>query len=260
MLQEGIPRHTQISNRLRDQIESGEYEIDEKIPSENELAKTFDVSRVTVRKALQTLENEQLIYRCQGLGSFVKDHRSHHNFMQLTDFMEDMERAGLEASSQVLGLKPVQAGEHEATVLKVEPGATLIRLDRLRLGDGQPVAFDITWLPVFYGQLIENCDLSHNTIYGILEEKYDIPVERGCYRIEAENADDYLAEHLGVESGKALLLIDRLSFTLGDKPIYYQKRYHRTDRIVYELMAERNGGSKSGEEMPSREFTPVFNK
>lgn len=261
MLKEGIPRHTQISKWLRQKIEDGVYETDEKLPSENELTDKFDVSRVTVRRALQTLENEQLIYRSQGLGSFVKGNRSHQSFVRLTDFVEDMKRSGMEASSEVVNMKPTSVSKQISSTLKIEADKTVIRLDRLRLGDGKPIAFDITWLPMFYGQLIEGYDLTEKTIYGILEEDFDIPVEKGFYRIEAANADDYLAENLNVQEGDALLLIDRLSLTVGDKPIYYQKRYYRTDRIVYELVVERKPGTPNGAgNMPLREFLPVFNK
>lgn len=262
MLKEGgVPRHEQISNWLREQISSGSYKVDEKLPSEHELSDKFGVSRVTVRRALQTLEGEKLIYRSQGLGSFVADNRSHQPLVRLTDFIEDMSRAGMDASSKVLKMNPIAAPEHVATVLKVSPDSTVIRLDRLRLGDQLPIALDITWLPVFYGQLIENYDLEEETIYGILEREYDIPVEKGRYRIEAENADRYLAEHLDVSEGEALLLIDRLSLTVAEKPVYYQKRYYRTDRIVYEMMLERKTDSSKNEAvMPLREFAPRFNR
>lgn len=260
MLKEGIPRYKQIAEWLRTQIEKGIYEVDEKLPSENELCKKFSVSRVTVRKALQTLENEQIIYRSQGLGSFVNDDRAPQSFIHLTDFVEDMHRAGIEPSSKVIQLQSVSASEQIAKVLNIEPQSTIVRLDRLRLGDNQPVAFDITWLPMFYGQLIEGYNLEDKTIYSILEEDFDIPVKKGLFRIEAENADSFVGKHLEIDSGTALLLIDRLSLTIGDKPIYYQKRYYRPDRVVYELMAEREPGTSAVSDMPLREFIPRFNK
>src|SRR5690606_11578119 len=74
MLQNGKPLHAQISDWLLSQIDLGKLKPDQKLPSENELASKFDVSRVTVRRALQTLEGDSIIYRCQGLGSFVSDH------------------------------------------------------------------------------------------------------------------------------------------------------------------------------------------
>lgn len=260
-LKEGSPRHTQISNWLRKQIEEGIYKADEKLPSENELCQKFDVSRVTVRKALQTLENEQLIYRSQGLGSFVSDDRSRQSFIQLTDFEEDMHRAGLTPSSEVIRTKTIPATNQIASLLNLEPDKIVVRLDRLRLGDGQPIAFDITWLPMFYGQLIEGYELQEETIYGILEDDFDIPVEKGYYRIEAENASKEIAGYLNIDDGAALLLIDRLSLTVGEKPIYYQKRYYRSDKIVYELMAERDSDAQTNKsEMPLREFNPVLKK
>ena len=261
MLKEGIPRHEQISNWIRKQIESGNYTVDEKLPSENDFTHKFDVSRVTVRRALQTLENEQLIYRCQGLGSFVKDHRSYQPLGGLTDFMEDMTRAGMEASSKVLTFEPVSPPNRIAAILKLEEESNVIRLDRLRMGDGQPIAFDTTWLPMFYGQLIENFDLKEETIYGILEQEYDIPVEKGCYRIEAQNANSYLAEQLKVSETTALLLLNRLSYTVGEKPIYYQQRYYRTDRMVYKISVERQAGSPPGTDpTPLKNFVPTFTK
>jgi len=258
-LKKGTPRHKQISDQIREKIETGEYELKDQLPSENEMTEMFGVSRVTIRRALQTLENEQLIYRCQGLGSFVNDQRSHQSFAKLTDFVEDMRRNGMEASSRVLQMELAAVPDEIAPILNLDEGTTGVRLDRLRLGDEKPVAFDITWLPVFYGQLIENHDLSEETIFGILERQYEIPVKKGCYRIEAENATPYLAQHLEVNKNEALLLINRLSFTVGEKPLYYQQRYYRTDRIVYELTAERNTTDKSDSgPLPLREFVPVF--
>ncbi len=251
----GSPLHEQISSWIKEQIEKGRFGLDEKLPSESELTEKFNVSRVTVRRALKTLEQEQFIYRCQGLGSFVKDNRSRQSFVDLTDFNEDMNKAGLEASSVVVNKQIIDVPEHIASILKVEGQKQVMQLDRLRLGNGEAIAFDITWIPLFYAQLIDGHDLSERTIYDILENDYSIPVERGCYRIEADNASEYLAKHLDVEEGEALLLIDRLTFTVGSKPVYYQQRYNRTDKLVYELTVERHTGlnTRSGN-VPVHEF------
>lgn len=255
-LKDGIPRHTQITQWLRNQIESGEFKPDEKLPSENELAKKFDVSRVTVRHALQSLENEEIIYRSQGLGSFVKDDRTPHNLVRLTDFNEDMENAGLNASSEVRDFITVDAPVWLAEILVVDEGTKVIRIDRLRLADGEPVAFDSTWLPILYGQLLNKEKLGKSTIYRQLEENYDIAILRGCYRISADVADEQLAFNLKVPEKSPLLLIDRTSFTIGNKVVYYQKRFYRSDRVMYEMTLERD--QSGSDEMPLKEFVPVF--
>lgn len=259
MLKEGIPRHAQITRWLRSRIESGEYKPDEKLPSENELAKKFDVSRVTIRRALQSLESEEMIYRSQGLGSFVKDERTPHNLVRLTDFNEDMAKAGLKASSEVLEFVTVDAPVWLLEILNIDEGTKVIRIDRLRLGNGEPVAFDSTWLPILYGQLLDKDKLGEATIYRQLEENYDIPIVRGCYRMSADIADEKLATDLKIPESSPLLLIDRTSFTIGGKAVYYQKRFYRSDKVMYEMTLERDQNDESSTDMPLKEFLPVFN-
>lgn len=260
-LKDGIPLHKQISDWLKKEIENGSLTADEKLPSENELSKKFDVSRVTVRRALQTLENDQLIYRCQGLGSFVTDQRTHQSFSILNDFTEELAGSGMKASSKLLSFEQenIQDRKDLLSYLGIESKKVAVKIERIRLGDGDPIAYDVTWMPVFYGQLIEGYNLEQTTIFKILEEEFDIPIERGCYRFEATVADENLANHLNVELNTPLLQINRISYTIGDKPIYFQKRYYRNDKMVFELMAERPAKRGDNEEnLPFKEFTPVF--
>lgn len=258
MLKKGTPRHVQISQWLRSQIDEGVYDVDEKLPSENELANKFDVSRVTIRRALQSLESESIIYRCQGLGSFVSDERAAHDFIKLTDFNEDMAKAGLEPSSVVKNFETVEAPDWLLSLLNIDKGSKVLQISRLRLGDGEPIAFDDTWLPIFYGQLLDKHELVKSTIYRLLEDNYDIQVLRGCYKLSAEVADKNLANLLQVDQNSPLFVIDRLSTTIGEKPLYYQKRYYRNDKVFYQMTLERSPGENSGSNMPLKEFVPVF--
>lgn len=257
-IKNNIPRHRQISDWIRNKIRSGEFTESEKLPSEYELSEMFGVSRVTVRRALQTLEAEGSISRSQGLGSFVEDISSLDSLVKLTDFNEDMLSAGITPSSEIIKFEQMESPKWLSDKLGLNAGTIVTQIDRVRMGDGKPVAFDMTWLPVFYGQLLVGRGLREKTIYRILEKEFGIPIVRGSYRIEAENADDYLAEHLGVKEGMALLLIDRLSLTIKDKPVYYQKRFYRCDRVVYEIVLERKDDSEDTHNMPLRELSPKF--
>lgn len=256
-LKRNMPRHEQISDWLKQQINDGVYDKDEKLPSEQELSSRFEVSRVTVRRALQTLESDHVIYRCQGLGSFVKKDGSAQSMIRLTDFMEDMEAAGKKARSEVLQVRQEQASRLVAEQLNIKEGQQVLRLDRLRFGDNEPVAFDITWFPIFYGQLIIDQELTDKTIYKILEEDYEIPIIRGRYTISACSANDTMAQHLNIAEGAPLLVFDRNSYTLSEKSVYYQRRYYRPDKIAWQVSLEREPDKKSSE-MPLKEFVPVF--
>lgn len=257
----GTPRHEQLSDWLRDRIRTGEMAAHDQLPSEADLVEASGVSRITVRRALATLENEGRIYRRQGLGSFVAPPPLPQGLVRLTDFAQDMERAGLVASSEVLHRAPEDAPHVVAEALGLEAGAPTVRLDRLRLGNGKPVALDRTWLPPFYAQFLEGHDLTTETIYRVLERDYEIPVLRGIYRIEAAVAHADEAGPLGVPEGSALLLIERTSFTAGERAIYYQRRYYRADRVAFDLELARPDATTGGDGqagMPLREFEPVF--
>lgn len=257
----GRPRHAQLSDWLRDRLTSGHYAAHDQLPSESELGELSGVSRITVRRALATLENEGLIYRRQGLGSFAAPPTIPQGLVRLTDFAQDMERAGLSASSRVLHHGAESAPPAAAAALEVKEGAPVIRLDRLRMGDGETVALDRTWLPPFYAQFLDGRDLADETIYQVLERDYEIPVERARYRIEATLASPDDAPHLGVPEGAPLLLVERVSYTAAEKPVYYQRRYYRADRVAFDLELARSESTQAGEGeagMPLRDFGSVY--
>jgi GntR family transcriptional regulator len=263
-LRPGIPLHEQISGWLRDEIGSGRLPPDAQLPSEHELCHRFGVSRVTVRRALQTLDADGLIYRRPGLGSFVCDKRMAHGLVRLTDFAQDLARAGLQASSRVLYHAAEPCPAPIAERLGLSTGTPVVRLERLRLGNGQPLALDRTWLPPYYAQLLAGHDLGRETLYRVLEREYGVPALSGRYRITAAPADEEAARHLEVEPGEALLVVERTTRTVGDKPIYFQRRFYRSDRIAYELElardpAERTAvGREPPDGMPLREFDAVI--
>ncbi|MDD4933773.1 MAG: GntR family transcriptional regulator [Methylacidiphilaceae bacterium] len=256
-----LPRHEELTIWLRDQIESRCYAEGDRLPSEKELQERFRVSRITVRRALQTLEADGLISRRQGVGSFAASSRLRQGLVRLTDFAEDMANAGVEPSSRLLFQGPEQASAKIASCLRLKEGASCLRLDRLRLGNGQPIALDQTWLPSEYGKMLEGRDLTRETIYRILGAVHGIPILRGHYRIEAVEAEPEVAKALGVGQRRPLLRISRLSYTSGDQPIYFQRRYYRPDRVVYEVELERASRHEGGTVpagMPLRSFAPVF--
>jgi GntR family transcriptional regulator len=174
-----------------------------------------------------------------------------------------MERAGLAASSRILKHDAEEVPPAAARALEVDEGSMVVRLDRLRLGDGEPIALDRTWLPPFYAQFIARHDLTKETIYRILERDYDIPVVRGRYRIEAAVAGPEEAGPLSVPEGAPLILVRRVSYAAADTPVYYQTRYYRGDRVAFDLelvRPESAGAEDTHGGMPLREFASVFKR
>lgn len=251
-----VPLYHQLKQALRGEIERGVYKPGDRLPSEPELIRLYGISRITVRQALNELDVEGLIVRRHGKGTYVAERRIEQELVRLTDFMEDMQQAGQNPSSRVLDLAHEPASPAVARALHLQDGTEVVRVNRLRLADDRPMAFDITWLPLRFGELLVGMDLTRETIYHILETRYAIPVISGAFSITAATATHQQADLLDMPAGAALLLIRRVSYTTGDEPVYLQDRYYRPDRVQYRVMLRRH--DDAGGNSTIDEFRPVF--
>jgi GntR family transcriptional regulator len=251
-----VPLYHQLKLVLLRDIEQGMYQPGGRLPSESELIRQYGVSRITVRQALDELVAEGRVVRRHGKGTYVAEATIEHELVRLTDFVEDMQQAGQNPSSRVLTFVHEPAGPSIAKALHLASGTEVVRVDRLRLAEGRPIAYDTTWLPLRFGDLLAGMDLAQETIYHILETRYAIPVLSGAFYITAAEATAEPAEHLEVAPGSALLVIQRISYTSGEEPIYVQERYYRPDRVQYRFMLRRHTDEAEGSKID--EFRAVF--
>jgi GntR family transcriptional regulator len=244
-----------IAGTLRERIVRGEYRRGGQLPTEEMLVREFDVSRITVRAALDLLVAEGMLRRERGRGTFVTDPPVEHSLVRLTDFVEDMVVAGLQPASRIVAREEVPASDEVRHWLRLPSGSTVLRLDRLRLADDLPIAFDITYLPLRYGRLLDAERLAYETIYQQLEQTYGIAIVFGAFIIEATALDADVAALLEVPEGSPSLVIRRTSFTANDEPVYVQTRSYRADRVRYRLELDRQRASR---ETRITQLTPLF--
>jgi len=235
----GPPLYWQLAERLRRRIADGVYPSGAQLPTEAELGSEHGVSRITVRAALDRLVAEGLVRREQGRGTFATAPPIEHALGQFTDFAEDMLAADLRPTSRVVHLDEEVAEPAIVAELGLVSGGTVVRVDRLRLADGRPLAFDRTYLPPHYGHLLDRTALESETILARLEQRYNILIVAGRYAIEATVAAEPLATHLDIVAGAPVLLVHRTSRTTGGDPVYYQQRHYRGDRVRYTLDLQR---------------------
>jgi len=251
-----VPLYHQLKLVLQRDIEQGIYKPGGRLPSEPELIRQYGVSRITVRQALDELEAEGRVVRRHGKGTYVAEARIEQELITLTDFVEDMQHAGQHPSSRVLAFVHEPASPAIAKALRIASGTEVVRVDRLRLAEGRPIAYDTTWLPLRYGDLLAGMDLAQETIYHLLETRYAIPVLSGVFHITAAEATVQQAEHLEVAPGSALLVIQRISYTTGEESVYVQERSYRPDRVQYRVMLRRHNDEAGGSNID--EFRAVF--
>src|SRR5574341_167675 len=204
-----IPRYFQLKELLRQEVESGRWQPGQQIPSEMELCEAFGISRTVVRQALRELEYDGLLYREQGKGTFVAEPKISESLVQdLTGFYEDMVARGLTPVTQVLRQEVRPADEKVAHYLQIQPGDEIVLIERVRSVGGEPFVLVVTHLPYYICPELVNEDLTTQSLYALLEGKYGLQLSHGRRTIEAVAANPYEVQHLGVQEGAPLILLD----------------------------------------------------
>ena len=241
-----IPLYGKVEEILASEIAQGELKPGDRLASEDELLARFEVSRITVRRAVQNLVRRGIVEIQRGRGTFVLAPKVSQDLTELTGFVEDMNAHGRKASVRVLSQGVVAASAKVAEQLALGKGTRVMRIERVRLADSVPMSFDETYLPLDIGKMIVRNDLRVKPIFTLLEEKYGIPLKEAEYRLEAAAASAQVADALAILEGTPILRIERTSFTMEGKPVDYETLSYRGDliRFVTRLTRRPNGGAR----------------
>ena len=228
------PRYVQLRERLSEAIGKGILAPGSALPSEREIGNLTDLSRVTVRKAIQELVDSGDIVQRQGSGSFVteKAERLQQSLSHLTSFSEDMARRGMKTSVRMLEQSVCLPSVDEIAALDLPEGASVSRLARLRMADERPLAIERASLPV---DILANPMEVTTSLYDVLGRNGSRPV-RALQRISAINLGEADAALLDVPDGAASLRIERLSYLPSGRVAEFTKSLYRGD--AYDFVAE----------------------
>ena len=228
-----LPLYAQVEQALIARITDGSLGPGTRLPSEDCLVQEYAVSRTTIRAAIQSLIQRGLVEIQRGKGTFVALPKITQELTELTGFVEDMQTLGRKAAAKVLDQQIVAASEVVARQLALPQGSPVVRIQRVRLADGKPLSFDETYLPKELGRKITTHNLETNPIFSLLEEKYNTPLVEAEYRLEASCADSAVATALNIDVGSAIFLIERTSYSIGHRPVDYEKLHYRGDQIRF---------------------------
>lgn len=234
-----VPLYSQLKELLRARILDGAYPPLSRMPSESELGKAFGVSRITVRQALGDLQKEGLIFKIHGKGTFVAKPKAFQNIGTLQGLAESMTQMGYEVINRVRSFKQVPASPVVAERLKVEEGAPVTEIKRVRLINREPVSLEVTYLPAAVGERLEKADLATRDIFLVLENDCGIPLGHADLAIDAVLANGDLIQALQVEEGAPIMRIERLTHAADDTPLDFEYLYYRGDAFQYRLRIDR---------------------
>jgi GntR family transcriptional regulator len=229
---DGRPLYARLRDRLVDRIRSGEWKPGQLIPNEFEIAAEFGVSQGTARKAIGELASERLVLRRQGRGTFVVEHTPAHVLFRFFNLF-DAAGAPVIPDSRDASASLGRGDAAERAMLSLEPGARVIRIARTRTRNGRPFIKETIAVPeALFPGLVDGPEIP-NTLYDLFQKTYGILVMRTDDRLSAVAADAQAATTLGIAVGAPLLRIDRIAFTLDDKPIEWRVSLCHLDGAHY---------------------------
>jgi len=232
---DSTPLYLQLQKVLRDVITDQVVVAKDAIPTERDLAIDFDVSRITVRKAVDGLVSEGLLTRRRGAGTFVVGTRVEKNLSKLSSFSQDMISRGRKPSSKWVSRATGAVTPEEALSLGLSPGSTVFRFNRIRYADGLTMALEQSTIP---GYCLSSPDVVGDSLYEALARAGCLPV-RALQRLRAIAFTPEQAEALEIEAGQPGLFIERRGFLADGRAAEFTQSFYRGD--AYDVMAELSG-------------------
>jgi GntR family transcriptional regulator len=228
-----------IKERLHRLMTDGR--LNDRVPSENELARQHHVSRMTARKALNELLRDGLVERIPGKGTFVKNRHITQGYFHIHAFSENAKRYGVRARSQVVRAK---IGRLPGPLIGKIPGKKAVCIRRVHFLDEQPVCYEIRYLRTDWCSALLNEDLESNSVHALIVDKLGLPITRVWQRLEAVSLRGVIAGALGTSADAPAFCMKQLIYST-DGPVSYVDYFLRSDVYAFEDSFE-SGKSFSG--------------
>jgi GntR family transcriptional regulator len=236
---------TEIAQQeLRKAITGGMYRPGSQLPTEAELCEMLGVSRTVVREALRVLEDDGLVARRHGVGTFVRNHPILKNLNFNFGITEMIESAGLNSGTSHLVIQHEAANEEKAEQLRVPVGTPLIAVERVRTANGRPVVYSLDTLTE---SLIQKANfdpqlLLTESIYNLLQTSLGQVIEYGIARLLPVTAPHHVTEKLQLPPNALALYIVQTDYSAGDEPLVYSCEYHLPD--AFDFVVWRRGPTR----------------
>lgn len=244
------PLHRQVADALRQAILGHDWPPGSALPSEAGLCERFGVGRSVVRQAVAGLAAEDLVVRSQGRPTVVAPPAEYRRLVQrATGLFDQFAHRGHELRTTVLDLAADQPPSRAQTFLATPE---CVRLERVRLVDGEPFSYVRTWLPTARVPGLSSDTLVDASLHRLLTSEYGLRPVSGRRQVRAVAADQRIADALRMPTGGPLLLLEGESTDQHDRPLEWFASWHRADRVVFDINV-----SESAETMhlnPASEF------
>ncbi|AYV69210.1 GntR family transcriptional regulator [Niallia circulans] len=230
-INESIPKYEQLRMKILNDIERGILKKGDKIPTENELSKNNQISRVTVRKALDSLTEEGYLIRIPGKGTFITENKLLKDIGNTIGFSENTRMQGKKPGARVIENKIIDLEEEEQNVFGTLGNTKQISIVRVRTADDIPVSVEYSRFPMDFDYLLTE-DLNNTSLYDIIKEKSNIKFGNSRKAIQIVSASFEEAMYLNVKEGHPVLCIESLVKDIKGSTIHSSKQIMLGDKFT----------------------------
>jgi GntR family transcriptional regulator len=243
-IQKPLPYYLQIYELLKESIDDNEWKPGDFIPSERILSEKFNVSRITIRKALDTLMIEGYIRKIQGKGVTVCKPKIEERILdRLIGTFQDLQEKGFKIKTKLINFSIVTPNESVKSKLNLNDDENVIRIERLRFVDKEAYHYSKIYLPEKFFKDVDKNLLTNKSLYSVIVENYNYKINKINRRIEAGIASEADSKLLNVKSGAPILFFENFTFSENDIPIEYSINKIRGDMAKFEVELKNIGGS-----------------
>lgn len=231
-------KYEKIAFDIKEDILSEKYKPNEQLPFEKELCEKYNVSKMTVKKALDLLVNDGLIIKRRGSGTFVKDITE----KEIQRIIEKKQFSGLtttsighKVTSKVLEFKIINATKEIADILKIEEDEFIYFVHRVRYVDDKAVVIEKTYIPL---NLIPGMKLADvkKSIYGYIKDKLGLNIQSAHSTVRAMKSDELDRKYLNLEKDEPILEVERVAYLDNGKVFEYSFSRHRYDKFEFKAI------------------------
>ena len=230
-----LPLYHQVEESLRQDIVNRVYIPGTPIPTETELQKRFNVSRETVRKAVNNLVLTGLVEKRKGVGTFVARPKIVHRTGHLYSSTEEILARGMTPDTAFIEKKEFEPPESMRREMKLEKGVNVIKVKRVRFVNDEPVAILRSYLPKDLAPDLVQVKFENNSLYKTLEQVYNLELNEGDEVIEAGSTEANDAKLLGIPKGSPILVVKRLTYLDNGRVIEKLIALYRSDKFTYQV-------------------------
>lgn len=232
------PRYLLVIEQIKEKIQSGELEPGERLPSEMEFSKQLRVSRNTLREALRILEEENIILRKHGVGTFVNRKPQFKGGLEELFSITDMiKREGKEPSTEWLSTGYVDPHSDDREELELETDERVYLVKRLRKADGEPLVYCIDKMPEH--KLSNDFEIKGESIFDALKQEAGITISYAKADINTIGYHQDISKILECDRDIPLLVLKQIHYDLDDHPILYSLNFFRSDQVSFNVFRKR---------------------